>query len=90
MGPTALNCIFWEWFRLDFTECLMSNMCYYYWLVKNMLQVIFELEYILIGKDITYRMLLYLFVYFLRKMTTDKQAILSNLKIISVLSAHGK
>lgn len=90
MGPTALKCIFWEWFRLDFTECLMSNMCYYYWLVKNMLQVIFELENILIGKDIIYRMLLYLFVYFLRKMTTDKQAILSNLKIISVLSAHGK
>lgn len=90
MGPTALKCIFWEWFRLDFTECLMSNMCYYYWLVKNMLQVICKLEYILIGKDITYRMLLYLFVYFLRKMTTDKQAILSNLKIISVLSAHGK
>lgn len=55
-----------------------------------MLQVIFELEYILIGKDITYRMLLNLFVYFLRKMTTDEQAILSNLKIISVLSAHGK
>lgn len=90
MGPTALKCIFWEWFRLAFTECLMSNMCYYYWLVKNMLQVIFKLEYILIGKDITYRMLLNLFVYFLRKMTTDKQAILSNLKIISVLSAHGK
>lgn len=90
MGPTALKCIFGEWFRLDFTECLMSNMCYYYWLVKNMLHVIFKLEHILLGKDIIYRMLLYLFVYFLRKMTTDKQAILSNLKIISVLSAHGK
>lgn len=89
MGPTAaLKCIFWEWFRLDFTECLMSNMCHYYWLVKNML--IFKLEYILIGKDVIYRMILYLFVYFLLKITTDKHGILSNLEIISVLSAHGK
>lgn len=52
--------------------------------------LIFKLEYILIGKDIIYRMLLYLFVYFLRKITTDKHAILYNLEIISVQSAHGK
>lgn len=42
--------------------------------------LIFKLEYILIGKDIIYRMLLYHFVYFLRKITTDKHAILSNLE----------
>lgn len=40
-----------------------------------------ELEYLLVGKDITYRMLLYLFVYFLRKITTNKHAILFTMKL---------
>lgn len=83
----VLKCIFWEWFRFDFIECLMLNMCYYYWLVKNML--IFKLEYIFIGKDVIYWMILYFFVYFLFKIIMDKYGILLNFEIIFVLFVYG-
>lgn len=74
MESTSLKCIFGNCFDLIFAECLID------W-SKNIL--IFELEYKLVGKDITYRMLLYLFVYFLHKITTNKHAILFDREIVN-------